>query len=82
MNRTVDARGRRCPYPVLALGRLSEGAQHTGTVTVLADDPAARTDIPVWCRMRRARLVSVVEAAGGGWCFTVELGGGQPDGDP
>jgi tRNA 2-thiouridine synthesizing protein A len=28
------------------------------TVTVLADDPAAATDIPAWCRMRSQELVS------------------------
>jgi tRNA 2-thiouridine synthesizing protein A len=27
------------------------------TVTVLADDPAAATDIPAWCRMRSQELV-------------------------
>jgi tRNA 2-thiouridine synthesizing protein A len=28
-------------------------------VRLLADDPAARVDVPVWCRMKRHRLVSV-----------------------
>jgi tRNA 2-thiouridine synthesizing protein A len=28
------------------------------TITVLADDPAAATDIPAWCRMRSQQLVS------------------------
>lgn len=48
---TVDARGKRCPVPVIELakvvGRLPEG----GAVTVLADDEAAALDIPAWCEM-------------------------------
>lgn len=48
---TVDALGRRCPVPVIelagAIGRVPPG----GVVTVLADDEAARLDIPAWCRM-------------------------------
>jgi tRNA 2-thiouridine synthesizing protein A len=36
-------------FPDLAVG---------DTITVLADDPAAATDIPAWCRMRSQELVS------------------------
>jgi tRNA 2-thiouridine synthesizing protein A len=36
-------------FPSIAIG---------GTITVLADDPAAATDIPAWCRMRSQELVS------------------------
>ena len=39
----VDARGLRCPWPVLRLARaLRDGA---ATVDLLADDPAAATEI-------------------------------------
>lgn len=55
---TVDARGRLCPAPVIELARAAL-ALASGVIEVLADDPAARTDIPAWCRMRGARLVSV-----------------------
>lgn len=48
----VDALGRLCPIPVIELagriGRVAVGE----TVTVLADDTAARLDIPAWCEMR------------------------------
>jgi tRNA 2-thiouridine synthesizing protein A len=38
----VDARGMRCPWPVLRLARAMRGAD---AVTLLADDPAAAGEI-------------------------------------
>lgn len=48
----LDCRGLPCPRPIIELGR------HIGDVAVgevfgvAADDPAARHDVPAWCRMR------------------------------
>ncbi|MEO6997583.1 MAG: sulfurtransferase TusA family protein [Terracoccus sp.] len=47
----VDARGLRCPLPVIRLARLVSGDPSVREVTVLATDPAAAHDIPAWCRM-------------------------------
>ena len=45
----IDCRGLRCPLPVLRtekrLGQLQSGA----AVTVLATDPIAKIDIPLFC---------------------------------
>jgi tRNA 2-thiouridine synthesizing protein A len=45
----LDARGLKCPLPVLKLekrlGQLGPGA----ALTILADDPIARIDIPLYC---------------------------------
>jgi TusA-related sulfurtransferase len=48
----LDCAGRRCPLPVIDLARRIAQLPAGGTITVLADDPAARLDIPAWCRMR------------------------------
>ncbi|MFN8125853.1 MAG: sulfurtransferase TusA family protein [Candidatus Nanopelagicales bacterium] len=57
----VDAVGLLCPQPVILLARTA--ADHPGAVLHLrADDPAAATDIPAWCRLRGAELLSVAEA--------------------
>jgi tRNA 2-thiouridine synthesizing protein A len=42
MTATVDARGMRCPWPVLRLARAMRTAD---SVTILADDPAAPGEI-------------------------------------
>jgi cysteine desulfurase len=47
----IDALGKLCPLPVIELGKRIGGVDIGGTVRVLADDPAARLDIPAWCRM-------------------------------
>lgn len=42
MSAIVDARGMRCPWPVLRLARAMRTAD---AVTILADDPAAPAEI-------------------------------------
>ncbi|WP_049566087.1 cysteine desulfurase/sulfurtransferase TusA family protein [Streptomyces sp. SBT349] len=49
---TVDSLGKRCPVPVIELARAIGGGPVGGVITVLADDAAARLDIPAWCEMR------------------------------
>jgi cysteine desulfurase len=48
----VDARGLRCPAPVIELARRIAEVPLGAVVAVLADDEAARLDIPAWCAMR------------------------------
>ena len=48
----LDCRGMLCPLPVIELAKRYTEVEVGGRVTVLADDVAARTDIPAWCRMR------------------------------
>ncbi|NSC21275.1 aminotransferase class V-fold PLP-dependent enzyme [Streptomyces albus subsp. chlorinus] len=48
---TVDARGKLCPLPVIELAKVIDQVPVGGTVRVLADDEAARLDIPAWCEM-------------------------------
>jgi TusA-related sulfurtransferase len=48
----VDARGKRCPLPVILLARAARGAGAGARIDVLTTDPAAGPDIAAWCRMR------------------------------
>ncbi|MBF4160538.1 sulfurtransferase TusA family protein [Nocardioides acrostichi] len=48
----LDCRGRPCPLPIIELGRRHTDVDVGGTVAVVADDVAARVDVPAWCRMR------------------------------
>lgn len=57
----VDARGLRCPLPVIRLAQVARDAPAGTNITVLATDPAARHDIPAWCRMRHHELLEVSE---------------------
>ncbi|WP_432146685.1 cysteine desulfurase/sulfurtransferase TusA family protein [Streptomyces sp. bgisy084] len=53
----VDSLGKRCPLPVIELAKAVLEVPVGGTVTVLADDEAARQDIPAWCAMREQEYV-------------------------
>jgi tRNA 2-thiouridine synthesizing protein A len=59
----VDARGLRCPLPVIRLAQAARDAPAGTLVVLLASDPAARHDIPAWCRMREHDLLEVSEVA-------------------
>ncbi|WP_427167489.1 cysteine desulfurase/sulfurtransferase TusA family protein [Streptomyces sp. C1-1] len=53
----VDALGKLCPLPVIELAKVMGEVPVGGTVRVLADDEAARLDIPAWCEMRGQEYV-------------------------
>jgi len=54
----LDSRGRRCPLPILDLARALPELPIGAELTLLADDPAAASDIPAWCRMTGQQLVA------------------------
>lgn len=60
----LDCRGQRCPLPVIALARRLSELPVGAVLRVLADDPAAATDIPAWCRLRGQEYLG---AAGTGY---------------
>lgn len=50
--RTIDARGLRCPLPVLKAEKALEGMRAGSMVVVLATDPMAKVDIPLYCQQK------------------------------
>jgi cysteine desulfurase len=67
----LDSRGRRCPLPVLDLARALPNVVVGSELTVLADDPAAASDIQAWCRMRGQQLVEQAATADGATAYRV-----------
>ena len=53
----LDCRGQICPMPVVELARRIPEIEVGELVAVVADDPAARHDVPAWCRMREQEYV-------------------------
>ena len=75
----VDARGLRCPLPVIRLAAAALDAAPGVHLTVLATDPAAEHDVPAWARMRGHAVVgSAYDEAAGTWSLTVEVRGQVP----
>jgi tRNA 2-thiouridine synthesizing protein A len=67
----LDARGRRCPLPILDLARHIGDVAIGATITVEADDPAAGPDVRAWCRMRGHEYVGDGAAVDGTPAYTV-----------
>jgi tRNA 2-thiouridine synthesizing protein A len=67
----VDATGLSCPMPVIELAKAVREAEVGAMVHLLATDPAAKVDVPVWCRMQRQRLRSQSELDGV-WRFEIQ----------
>ncbi len=61
----LDCRGMRCPLPVVELARALPRVGPGEVVAVVATDPAARHDVPAWCRMRGQEYVGEDVAADG-----------------
>lgn len=59
---TVEARGHKCPIPIIWLARRIHEVPIGAVIAVTADDPAASPDIPAWCRMKMHEFLAEVPA--------------------
>jgi len=60
----LDARGMACPQPILKLAEAMKELKGGQLLKVLADDPGALEDIPVWCRRTGNHMISITEEGG------------------
>jgi tRNA 2-thiouridine synthesizing protein A len=68
---TIDALGRKCPIPIIMLAEQIRDVPLGAVVAVLADDPAAYTDIPSWCTMKAHEFAGHQELPQGGWALYI-----------
>ncbi|SDD01502.1 tRNA 2-thiouridine synthesizing protein A [Sanguibacter gelidistatuariae] len=74
----VDARGLRCPIPVIRLARQAQSLADGDRVTVWSTDPAAVYDVPAWARMRGHTIEESIDVDADDGPFqaiTVRIGG-------
>ncbi|WP_125777363.1 sulfurtransferase TusA family protein [Antribacter gilvus] len=71
----VDARGLRCPLPVIRLAARAKELPAGTLVSVVSTDPAAKHDVPAWARMRGHELVATEDLGEepAAWRLTVRL---------
>ncbi|WP_341770688.1 sulfurtransferase TusA family protein, partial [Actinomadura rubrisoli] len=67
----IDALGRKCPIPIIMLAERIREVPVGQVIAVLADDAAARTDVPAWCRMKSQDFVWEETLPQGGWGFHI-----------
>ena len=68
---TIDALGRKCPIPIIMLAERIREVPVGQVVAVLADDPAAQTDVPAWCMLKSQEFITATDLPGHGWAFLV-----------
>ena len=66
----LDALGKKCPIPIIMLADRIGEVPVGQIVEVLADDPAAKTDLPAWCALKSQEFVRTA-ALPAGWSFLV-----------
>ncbi len=67
---TIDALGRKCPIPIIMLAEQIRDVPVGSVIAVLADDPAAYTDVPAWCQMKSHECVFRADLPSG-WSFGI-----------
>jgi tRNA 2-thiouridine synthesizing protein A len=67
---TIDALGRKCPIPIIMLAERIREVPLGAIVAVLADDPAAYTDVPSWCVMKSQEFAGYQELPRG-WALFI-----------
>lgn len=71
----LDATGLLCPLPVLKARKRLAGLPTGAVLRMLADDPAARVDVPHFCAEQGHALVAQEDAGDGVLVFLLRKGG-------
>ena len=71
---TINALGRKCPIPIIMLAEQIRDVPVGAVVAVLADDPAAYTDVPSWCAMKSHDFAGYKTLHQGGWALFIRRG--------
>ena len=67
---TIDALGKKCPIPIIMLADRIRDVRVGQLIEVLADDPAAKSDLPAWCALKSQEFVGTKDLETG-WSFLV-----------
>lgn len=68
----INALGLKCPVPIIMLAERIGEVPVGQVIEVLADDPAAKTDVPAWCGLKSHEFVGAAELNGqAGWSLLV-----------
>ncbi|MDD2868978.1 sulfurtransferase TusA family protein [Neomegalonema sp.] len=75
MESEMDARGLKCPLPVLKAHKRLQGMRPGSRLRLIADDPAAIVDAPHYCAEQGHKLIDTRRNFEGALIFVIERGG-------
>lgn len=55
----IDARGKKCPRPIIELAKARRGCSVGETIIIIADDLAFESDVTAWCETTGNTLVEL-----------------------
>ncbi|HEX2912393.1 MAG TPA: sulfurtransferase TusA family protein [Chloroflexia bacterium] len=70
VDQTLDARGKSCPGPVIALRKAMKTLDNDQVIKVLATDPGSQADFKAWCEETGNELLQA-EAANGVFTYYI-----------
>jgi tRNA 2-thiouridine synthesizing protein A len=70
----LDARGLRCPLPVLRARERLSGLAPGTLLELIADDPLVTLDVPAFCAREGHDVVESREGPQGVWTLTIRRG--------
>jgi TusA-related sulfurtransferase len=60
-DRTLDTIGLFCPVPIIKTAQAMKEMAPGQVLLLVSDDRGVLVDLPAWCRMAKAELLSLVE---------------------
>jgi TusA-related sulfurtransferase len=61
INKTVDARGLKCPMPITLSMQAIKKIKIGQVLEIITTDPGSKRDIPIWAKATKQELVSFEE---------------------
>lgn len=60
----IDARGLKCPRPIVELAKAKRQGSRGDEVEILADDLAFESDVVAWCETTESELIGLERGDG------------------
>ena len=61
MKKDIDAKGLRCPRPIIEIAKAKKELSSGDEIEIVADDPAFEADVGAWCETTGCEMKSVVK---------------------
>ena len=59
MLKKIDARGMKCPRPIIELALAQRMLAAADEISIMSDDPAFENDVQAWCDATNCELLEV-----------------------
>ena len=72
-NKTLDAKGLKCPQPIMKVAAIAKTLSEGDVLEVMADCPSFPKDIEAWCEKTGRILLNFQEEEDGSYSAEIEF---------